>query len=103
MTGFHEIMQAPHSHFVAAPNLECTYFVVQNHSSSKQQDEGIWRSVCLLFSRTKKRSQALVAHAYNPSYSGGKDQEDPVWANSPGDSVSKKLITKKELVEWLEV
>jgi hypothetical protein len=31
-------------------------------------------------------SQALVAHAYNPSYSGGVDQEDhgsnPVWANS---------------------
>jgi hypothetical protein len=27
----------------------------------------------------------LVAHAYNPSYSGGRDQEDrvlkPVWAN----------------------
>jgi hypothetical protein len=31
-------------------------------------------------------SQALVAHVYNPSYSGGRDQEDgcskPAWANS---------------------
>jgi hypothetical protein len=30
------------------------------------------------------QSQALVAHACNPSYSGGKDQEDrsskPAWA-----------------------
>jgi hypothetical protein len=30
-------------------------------------------------------SQALVAHACNPSYSGGRDQEDrspkPAWAN----------------------
>jgi hypothetical protein len=30
--------------------------------------------------------QALMAHAYNPSYSGGKDQEDrcskPAWENS---------------------
>jgi hypothetical protein len=25
---------------------------------------------------TKKTSRVLVAHAYNPSYSGGRDQED---------------------------
>jgi hypothetical protein len=41
-----------------------------------------------------------VAHAYNPSYSGGRDQEDhdlkPVWANSSQDPVSKKnTITRK--------
>jgi hypothetical protein len=34
----------------------------------------------------KKKSWVLVAHAYNPSYSGGKDQEDhgsqSAWANS---------------------
>jgi hypothetical protein len=33
-----------------------------------------------------KKSQMLVAHAYNPSYSGGRDQEDhdskPALANS---------------------
>jgi hypothetical protein len=32
------------------------------------------------------KQQLLVAHACNPSYSGGRDQEDsdlkPVWANS---------------------
>jgi hypothetical protein len=31
-------------------------------------------------------SQALVSHAYNPSYSGGRNQEDhglkPAWTNS---------------------
>jgi hypothetical protein len=36
---------------------------------------------------TKERtSQAPVTHTYNPSYSGGRDQEDhnskPVWADS---------------------
>jgi hypothetical protein len=34
-----------------------------------------------------------VAHAYNPSYSGGKDQEDHsskrVWANILWDPISK--------------
>jgi hypothetical protein len=32
-------------------------------------------------------SQVPVAHAYNPSYSGGRHQENhsskPVWANNP--------------------
>jgi hypothetical protein len=40
-----------------------------------------------------------VTHACNPSYSGGRDQEDhgskPAWANSSQDPVSKKPITKK--------
>jgi hypothetical protein len=49
----------------------------------------------------------LVAHAFNPSYSGGSDQEDrsskPSWANSLRDPISKKPITKRELVEQLEV
>jgi hypothetical protein len=35
-----------------------------------------------------------VAHTYNPSYSGGRDQEDqcsePVWANSLRAPISKK-------------
>jgi hypothetical protein len=38
-------------------------------------------------------SQALVAHAYNPSYSGGRDQEDhgskPAQANSAQDPILK--------------
>jgi hypothetical protein len=46
---------------------------------------------------------ALEAHTYNPSYSGGKDQEDQ---GSPRqlvrDSISKKPIMKKGLMEWLK-
>jgi hypothetical protein len=49
--------------------------------------------------------QALVTYTYNPSYSGGRELEDhgskPPWAKSSQDRVSKKLITKKGLVEWL--
>jgi hypothetical protein len=36
--------------------------------------------------KKKKKSQVQVVHACNPSYSGGRDQEDlsskPAWANS---------------------
>jgi hypothetical protein len=36
--------------------------------------------------KKKKGSQVLVAYAYNPGYSGDRDQEDrglkPAWANS---------------------
>jgi hypothetical protein len=41
----------------------------------------------------------LVAHACNPSYSGGRDQEDhdskPAWAKSSQDPILKKPITKR--------
>jgi hypothetical protein len=41
-----------------------------------------------------KISWALVAHTCNPSYSGGRDQEDhssnPAGANSLQDPISKK-------------
>jgi hypothetical protein len=54
-----------------------------------------------------KTSQVLVAHAYNPSYSEGRDQKDgsskSVWANSSQDTILKKTHHKKGLVEWLEV
>jgi hypothetical protein len=44
-------------------------------------------------------SQAQVAHASNPSYSGGRDQEDcgskPVRANSSRDPILKIPITKR--------
>jgi hypothetical protein len=50
---------------------------------------------------------APVAHACNPSYPGGRDQEDrglkPVWANNLRDSILKKPITKIRLLEWLKV
>jgi hypothetical protein len=42
--------------------------------------------------------QAPLAHAYNPSYSGGRDQEDhslkPAWGNSSQDPVSKNPSQK---------
>jgi hypothetical protein len=48
-----------------------------------------------------------VAHACNPSYSGGRDQEDlsskPAQVNSSRYTISKKPINKKGLVEWLKV
>jgi hypothetical protein len=48
-----------------------------------------------------------VAHTCNPSYSGGRDQEDlglkSAWANSSRDSISKKPFTKNGLAEWLKV
>jgi hypothetical protein len=41
----------------------------------------------------------LVPHACNPSYSGGKDQEDcgskPTQANSSGDPISKNPSQKR--------
>jgi hypothetical protein len=40
-----------------------------------------------------------VAHTYNPSYSGGRDQEDPglkaAQADSSRDPISKKPTTEK--------
>jgi hypothetical protein len=50
----------------------------------------------------------LVEHTCNPSYSGGRDQEDrkPAQANSSQDPISKKkkkIHHKKGLVEWLKV
>jgi hypothetical protein len=48
-----------------------------------------------------------VAHACNPSYLSGRDQEDhgskPALANSSRDPISKKPITKKGLVKRLKV
>jgi hypothetical protein len=47
-----------------------------------------------------------VAHACNPSYSGGRDQEDhrskPAQANSSGDPIWKNPSQKIGLVEWLK-
>jgi hypothetical protein len=48
-------------------------------------------------------SQVLVAHTYNPSYSGSRDQEDrvlkPAWANSSVRRCLEKLFTKIGLEE----
>jgi hypothetical protein len=62
---------------------------------------------CLEKATIDQTDRVLVAHACNPSYSGGRDQEDcgskPAQANSLQDLISKKLITEKGLVEWLKV
>jgi hypothetical protein len=46
-------------------------------------------------SKIRYKSQVLVVHACNPTYSGGRDQEDcglkPVQANSSQDPISKNL------------
>jgi hypothetical protein len=65
----------------------------------------------LLFSQPSLKlimtsSWAPVAHACNPSYSGGRDQENrsskPAWANSLQDPILKEPITNIALVEWLQ-
>jgi hypothetical protein len=47
-----------------------------------------------MISQGMPRSQTMVAHAYNPNYSGGRDQEDcsskSAKANSLRDPISKK-------------
>jgi hypothetical protein len=45
-----------------------------------------------------KLSQAPGAHACNPSYSGGSNQEDPVQSH-PRPNL-EKYPTQKGLVEW---
>jgi hypothetical protein len=49
-------------------------------------------------------SQALVAHTYNPTYLGCRNQEDlglkPSWANSSARSYLENTHHKKGLVEW---
>jgi hypothetical protein len=51
--------------------------------------------------------QVLVAHACNPSYSGGRDREDhgskPAWKNSSVRSCLEKTHHEKGLVERLKV
>jgi hypothetical protein len=44
--------------------------------------------------KEKNSGQALVDHACNPSYLGGRDQED--------QGFLKKIYHKEGLVEWLK-
>jgi hypothetical protein len=52
-------------------------------------------------------SQAQVAHACNPSYSGDKDQEDHSSKPAQGKKFLRPYLKKihhtKGLVEWLKV
>jgi hypothetical protein len=59
--------------------------------------------LCIINPTKIKNGQVLVAHTYNPSYSGGRDQEDsgskPDQANSSGKLYLEKPFTKIGLVE----
>jgi hypothetical protein len=48
----------------------------------------------------KKKKKKSQAHTCNPSYLGGRDQEDhgskPTWANSVGDPIFKKKKSHKK-------
>jgi hypothetical protein len=61
----------------------------------------------MVLGKLDAHTRALVTHTCNPSYSGGRDQEDlgsrPAQANSLRDLISKKTLHKKGLVEWLKV
>jgi hypothetical protein len=52
-----------------------------------------------IYQFTGGKGWAPVAHACNPSFSGGRDQKDhdskPAQAKSSRDPISKKTITKK--------
>jgi hypothetical protein len=51
-------------------------------------------------------SQVLVAHAYNPSYSGGKDQriaDGSQQRQIVRETLPPKTHHRKGLVEWLKV
>jgi hypothetical protein len=59
--------------------------------------------------KESKISWVPIGHTCNPSYSGGRDQEDHglklAWASFSQDTISKKKKKnhKKGLVEWPEV
>jgi hypothetical protein len=62
----------------------------------------------LKIQKEMKVCQVPVAHACNPSYSGGSDQEDhglkPAWANSSvRPYLEKKKPSQKRAVGWLKV
>jgi hypothetical protein len=57
----------------------------------------------------QEKQPGPVAHTCNPSYSGGRDQEDCGSKPVPDQQIvllnpnSKKTFKKKGLVEWLKV
>jgi hypothetical protein len=56
----------------------------------------------IIFKKFEARHQWLLP--VNPSYSGGRDQEDcSSKPNSLRDTISEKPITQKGLVEWLKM
>jgi hypothetical protein len=70
------------------------HIILRNSKAKKFNDKGV---------KNMLPCWGPVAHIYNPSYSGGRDQEDhsskPVQANSLRDLILKKTITKKKAGE----
>jgi hypothetical protein len=84
MTGYWDILPSP-----AVRNSTSTQYcaVLPEH-----QDYFNWKNTvenCI------STCEALLALAYNPTYSGGRDQKDqgskPAWANNLQDTISKKI------------
>jgi hypothetical protein len=81
------------------------YFYPLNKSTQIEKCLSRLRALALLKAEIKFNKQysgAPVAHACNPSYSGGRNQEDcslkPTGANCWPDPISKKkkMITEKD-------
>jgi hypothetical protein len=81
------------------------FFKVIQHKLNKKNFNSIWKIISianlLLFGLNKDvtESRAPLAHAYNPSYLGSRDQVGhslrPSWVNSSQDPISKIPNTKK--------
>jgi hypothetical protein len=91
------------------PMTKAAWFPARTGQFTRQSTTLVHTSVCLLNQAVCSvkeliPSRAPVAHTYNPSYSGGRNQEDhglkSVWENSSWDSISKKPFTIKG---WLLV
>jgi hypothetical protein len=89
-------------HYLAVKAQKEIYKLKYTLVSELRETRVLLLSLCLFSSLSQKflvSSWALVAHTCNPSYSGGRDQEDggwnSAWANSSWYSILKKPITKK--------
>jgi hypothetical protein len=70
------------------------------HSNSCEEGAGGPLCIGVLPGKELLFELGTVAHACNPNYSGGTDQEDPssklAWANSLQDPILKKTHHKKK-------
>jgi hypothetical protein len=70
-----------------------------NPSTGEAKAKGLPNSSQLLFYLKKKSAGHPLTHTCNPTYSGGRDQEDrsskPTWASSSQDPISKKKKSQK--------
>jgi hypothetical protein len=72
------------------PGIHNTFLLLKPPGSGQGVGLGVWG----------------VAHTYNLSYWGGRDQKagsEPAWANSSQEPILKITHYKKGLVEWLNV